>query len=38
MGEEAPERKWVGERERETSRGFWLGKPDGENSGGVELL
>ena len=36
MGEEAPERKGLGERERETSRGFGLGTPDGENSGGVE--
>lgn len=37
MGEEAPERKWVGERERETSKGFALGKPDGEYIG-VEVL
>lgn len=38
MGDEAPEIKWVGERERETSRGFGLGPPDGENSGGVEAV
>lgn len=38
MGEEAPERKWVGERERETSRGFGLVKPDAENNGGAEVL
>lgn len=38
MGEEAPERKWVGERERETSSGFGLVIPDGENNGGFETL
>lgn len=38
MGEVAPERKVVGERERETSMGFGPGTPEGENSGGVEVL
>lgn len=28
----------MGERERETSKGFGLGTPDGENNGGVEAL
>lgn len=38
MGDEAPERKCVGEIERETRSGFGLCTPDGENSGGVETL